>query len=798
MLEFLRKHQRYFFVVITVVIIISFSFFGTYSTLNTEYPHEQTVFTAINGTDVKRQELDELSVFISTDSQDKLILGGIWGPNFLNDGVIRKDFLETGMGFILAMNYPDELLKDLRGRSEKEKRFTLYSNPQAGFINVESAWTYFAPDMKYNYDLLRMADNPVDAEALAGRISLFLQEKQFPAPLLKQVLHYQEKQYPWVQSDANLDYYDLSLFGYHTFEDWFGPRFVRLVSEFIINSAKVAEQKGYKVSKEEVLADLMQHAAVSYQQNMNNPSLGVANLQQYFDEQLRRMGMDQNKAIKVWRDVLLFRRLFNDIGNSVVVDPFSIGKIQGYAKEGVVGRIYELPKDLRFDNYRSMQKLETYLNAVAKRGQDEKSLLMLPTIFLSVDEVAKKFPELIQHRYVLEISQASKKNLQTKVGVKETWNWEVDDQNWAALKKKFPELGIKKGETREERFAALESLDDKTRSQVDAFARSAIVDTHPEWLDEALEKAPVKTSAAAILEKGGKTPFANGEKRRELLQLLDHASLKGEAPNDAAQKLLKYSSDNDVYYRFAVVKRIPEREIITFAEADEQGILDQLLDKELDVYYVKIRESDSSQYKKPDGSWKPLADVRDLVADQYFEKIRKAIERDYADAIAPQKPPTVFLGDFLASIRLYAYMRDVRNSLKKDGADLQKWIAADADKTAEGLTPRGRLEDQWKLIQTSYQGDRSDLNSDLNANEIFAMKPGSWSAVNTPGNGDLNFFHLEKREALQNHATAEKVGQLYHVASVDAQRIYMQKLLYQLKDKKALSLDYMNKKQEEE
>lgn len=798
MLQFFRKYQKYFFAVITVVIIISFSFFGTYSTLNTEYPHEQTVFTTVDGTDVKRHELDEFSVFISTDMQDKLILGGIWGPNFLNDGVIRKDFLETGMGYILAMNYPDQLLTDLKPRVEKEKRFTLYSNPQAGFINVESSWAYFSPDMKYNYDLLRSIDNPVDAEALAGRISLFLQEKQFPAPLLRQVLRYQEKQYSWLPPDQNLDYYDLSLFGYHTIEDWFGPRFVRLIAQFIMNSAKVAEQKGYKVTKEEALADLMQHMATSYQQNMNNPNLGVATPQQYFDEQLRRMNMDQNKAIKIWRDVLLFRRLFSDVGNAVVVDPFSVEKLHGYTKEGVVGQVFELQPKLRFDNYRNMQKFETYLNAVTKRGQDEKSLLMLPTNFLSVDEVAKKFPELVQHRYILEVTQLSKNALQTRVGVKETWDWEVADQNWETLKKKFPDLAAKKGTIREERFTALESLDDKTRNQVDAFARAAIVDTHPEWIEQALEKAPAKTNEVAILEKGGKTSFAPAEKRQELIQLLNTASLKDETANAAAQKLLKYSPDNTIFYRIVVVKRAPEREIVTFAEADEQEVLDQLLDKDLEAYYVKIRATDPSQYQKPDGSWKPLADVRDIVADKYFEKIRKAVEKAYTEAIAPQKPPMIFLGDFLATIRLYAYMRDIRNSLEKDDKDLQKWVNTKNEQTPEDLTKRGSLEDQWKLIQTAYQATRGNLNSDLNAQEIFAMNDGDWSKVNTPGNGDLNFFHLQKREAYNdNAAMMEKVGQLYRVASTDSQRIYMQKLLVQLKDKKALSLDYMDKTREE-
>lgn len=796
MLQFLRKHQRYFFAIISVVIIISFSFFGTFNTVNTQYPHEQVVFKAADGTDVKRHELDELATFISTDIQDKLILGGIWGPNFLNDGVIRKNFLETGMGFILASNYAHELLKDLQPRSEKEKRYALYSNPQAEFINVESAWTYFAPDMKFNYDHLRQTQNPIDAESLAARISLYLQEKQLPAPLLRQVLRYQEKQYSWLTPDENLDYQDLSLFGYHTFEDWFGPRFVRLVAQFIINSARVAEQKGYKVTKEEVLADLLQNASTSYQQNINNPNIGVANLQQYYDEQLRRMGMDQNRAVKIWRDVLLFKRLFNDVGQAVIVDPFSVEKIQTYSNEEIVGQLYQLPKELRLDSYGSMQKLEIYLHAVTQR--DEKNLLMLPTHFYSIEEVAKKYPELIQQRYILEVAQVNKNTLQSKVGVKETWNWEVEDKNWEILKKKYPDLAVKNAASREDRFVALEGLDDKTRAQLDAFARNAVVDLHPEWIDQALEKVHAKLNTVGILDKGGKVAFAQGEKRQELIKLLQESSLKGQEANQAAQKLSHFSPDEVNFYRITVVERAPEKEIVTFAEADQQGVLDQLLNKELEAEYVKVREEEPSQYKKLDGSWKPLSDVRDIVADKYFSKIRQAIEKDYAQAIAPQSPPSLFLGDFLASLRLYHYMRYVNDAMKKDPESLQQWVNKNVDeKSNEKLVKREDLKDQWKLIQTSYHGTRSDINRDI-SKDVFSLSPGSWSQVATPGNGDINFFHLEKREASSPATAAKKVGQLHQVASMDAQRIYMQKLLDQLKDQKALSLDYMNKIHEEE
>ena len=102
MLEFFRKYQSIIYIFVTVVIVISFSFFGTYSTIVSNPVRDQVVFTAIDGTAVKRSDLDEMVIFISTDSQDKLLFGGAWGPNFLNDGVIRKDVLTTGMGEVLA------------------------------------------------------------------------------------------------------------------------------------------------------------------------------------------------------------------------------------------------------------------------------------------------------------------------------------------------------------------------------------------------------------------------------------------------------------------------------------------------------------------------------------------------------------------------------------------------------------------------------------------------------------------------------------------------------------------------
>src|SRR5437763_16723749 len=126
MLDFFRRHQRYFFFFITIVIIISFSFFGTYSTLGSDHWREQMAFKAVDGTDVTRFDADEMTIFIATDKDDTMLYNGAWGPNFLNDGVIRNDILATGLANELVMAYRKELEPDLEKRLEKEKKFKPY------------------------------------------------------------------------------------------------------------------------------------------------------------------------------------------------------------------------------------------------------------------------------------------------------------------------------------------------------------------------------------------------------------------------------------------------------------------------------------------------------------------------------------------------------------------------------------------------------------------------------------------------------------------------------------------------
>lgn len=800
MLDFFRRHQRYFFIIITIVIVISFSFFGTYSSMSDGSFREQIAFTTVSGKEIPRHELDEMVAFIGTDSLDKLLFGGAWGPNFLNNGVIRQDFLETGLASMLAEQYSGELQSDLASRLEKEKRHTLYSHPQAPFIGVDAAWTNFAPAMKAHYDTLKSSVDPLNAAALNARVALFLGERQFPSPILKQIMRYQEKQYNWVTPDRNLDYMDLSLFGYHTIEDWFGPRFVRLVAEFIINTAAIAEQKGYEVTKADALADLYRNSDISYQQNKSNPQIGVANIQEYFNEQLRRLGMDSNKAAKLWRQVLLFQRYFQDMGSSVFVDPSTFANLDSYALEGVEGEMFRLPTDLRFNNYRTLQKFEVYLDAVSKRGDSNKELLGLPTTFLSANEVSKSSPELVQKNYVLEIAQADKKSLQGKVGVKESWNWEVEDKNWNKLGKQFSDIGLKKASTREERFAALDALDDKARAKVDAFAREAIVEEHPEWLEAALEEAQPERMVVGMHEKG-KSPFVGLENGTTLIQLLDAAPLAGQeastvtpAQKTAEEKLSRFTGDKNTYYRIAVIERAAQPEVVSFSDALKEGTLDGILDAKLEAHYLKIRDNSPGEFQRDDKSWKPFTEVKDLVADNYFEKVLQAIRSYYASKIAPNEAPQEMIGDFAATLRFLPYMNGVEEKLQKDPAAIDKWTRESAKiaRATDSLPQSTPLADQWKLLRSPFKTTRSSAD-DMDKTTLLALTDNSWSKVEAPANGDIKFMHVERKiNDTDNKAIADNISIARRLLSSDAQQKLMNNTLKEIKEKNAISLEYMN------
>jgi len=777
MLAFFRKYQKFFFVLITIVIVISFTFFGTYGTLQQTQYNSQKAFESIDGNVVTQQELEEVALFIGTDNEDKLLLGGAWGPNFLNDGVIKKDLIETGMAQLLVKPFLDELRPELQQRLVKEKRFVPYEHPQAKLISAVNAWNVLAPQITEGLGKLTELEDATTPEAFDIRSQLFLAQKKFPHSALRYVLMYQQKQYGWVRPDPNLARTDLALFHYHTLHDWFGKGFVRLAAEFVINSAIIAEKRGYEVSKSEAFADLWRNAEISFQQLANRPNLGVATTEEYFNEQLRRMQIDQARAIEIWRQVLLFRRLFQDLGSSVFIDPFTIEQFQQVAKETIEGQLFRLPEHFRLGDFSALQQFETYLDAVSEREKQ----LALPQTFKKVEDVEKSHPELVQRRFLIEISKANKLSLQAKISVREMWEWQTTEENWETLKNAFPELAMKKASNKKERFAVLDTLDNNTRDRVDAFSRKKIVDACPQWLDEALEAAKKETKIVKV-QKKGKVAFLPGARNpEELIALLDRY------PN-SEEELSTYSPDGKVYYRIKVLDQAPGYEIITFAEAKKSGTLEALVTKKLKKQYEFIRKNKPEDFKKPDGKWIEFSEARHKIATHVFSDILKAIKQ------TSSTEPREMIPDYAASRRLLPFMQDLQNQFEKNPSTIEKWVVQE-DETSAKFPLRKPLVSQWKIEKSHYKGDRGA--QDRPVDSLFSLEPDQWSKAQARASGDIAFFHVQKRYvARDQEGLFEKIFEVQKILSTEAQQNLMQQLIDEMQQKGALSLQFLGQGEE--
>lgn len=796
MLAFMRKHQKYFYVVITFVIVISFSFFGTYGALSGNAIHEQVAFTTLGGEAISRSELEEMALFIGSDSEDKKLFGGVWGPNFLNDGVIKKDFLETGLAALLIEAYASDLEVDFRHRFAREQRFKPYEHPEAPFLSSLAAWHYFAPAIPGYLERLKQSKDPLSPEALQTRIDLYLAEKRFPAPYLSQVLAYQERQNKWIEHDEALDRQDMSLFGYHLVEDWFGPRFNRLIAEFIFNAAAIAEEMDYSVSKEEALISLIGNAARSFKENRESGMLGVSSPSEYFDQQLQRMRLDKTKAIKLWQKVLLFRRLFDDVGQAVFVDANVYMAFNRFANEVVTGDLYRLPDALRFSDFRTLQRFETYLDAVAKRTKEEKQSLQLPSSFLSMQEIIKKNPELVRKRYELKVSSASKKALQTKVSVKDTLGWELDQSHWNLLKTQFPELGLQrsglqkgdsqKGDSIEGRLFAIDQLDPTTRGRLDQFVREQIVNAHPEWLSKALDEAPSKQESIYLSLKGPSSAFVGLERGEELIKLLDRAEIGKEF-----LPLKQISFDGDTYYQISLVGHSNEAEVLTFAEANRGAILDELFDRTLEVYYVQMRGENPEIYQNSDKSWKPIGTVRDQVAERYFSKVFEAI-KGALKARGDKEKYQNLEGEKLAAYRFIALGETLRKQLEKNPKEASILTVAE-----EELGSSDPFKGQFKWIRSSLNLSRKNQNGLLDAALLFRQPLQTWSQVIIAPNGEAYFAFVRERKAQTgiDGVEGEQIAKARFLLGSDAERSYLKSLLPLLKEKRAISFEFLNASQ---
>jgi len=791
MLDFFRKYQRYFFIVIAVVIVISFSFFGTHQTLNApKKAEDHPIGMAVDGSKLMRLETDEMIRFLWSDRNDLTLAEKGIMPNFFNDGVIRKDLLGSGIGTLLVQSYFDELKDELTEHMEKHKLFRPYCHPSAPFISVENLWAQVLPAQKVNLEVFLKESQEMTIETFNLLVDLYLGETAFPPNILREYLMFQQKHYNWIEPDPTLNRANLNLFQCRTIEDWFGSRFLELSAQFISNAALIAKQKGYKVSFEEARVDLVRNGYESLKIQKRKGSISEEELGSLWKEQLLRLNLDEKAAVHVWQKVMLFRRLFEDVGGAVFVDPHVYQAFHGFASKTAEVDLYHLPQALEMKDFHSMMKLEFYLDAVSSGKRDP---LMLPKTFASAQQVEKNYPELIQQRFLVEVSEVQKEMIALNVSMKEMWEWQLEKENYELLEAQFPTLALKKAQDAEEYFAALEGLDSEMRQKVDRFSRSQIVDLHPEWIHAALDGSHINKREVSFCPNGKHLPFDGLKTAEPLRTLFMQTVLKSELENnpialEARKKLEMFTSDGETYYRFQVLDRDLNKTILTFAQANERGVLDALTEEHLEKAYVKLRPAHAALFKTEENEWKPLKKVEAEVGRLVYSDLLRAIENDAQQVhlVLPNDRHENLEG-FYPKHRLYAYVRSAHSDIKRIGEGssflFQPILAGEEDALEESLP----LEAQWGLIKESQVFKNHEKSPWFNT-EIFSMVEQSWSDVALRGGGRLSFFKLkEKSVPSSNFSTEMKQGQA--VLSREAERLLMQEVLELLKEKGSIHLN---------
>ncbi|MBX7066205.1 MAG: SurA N-terminal domain-containing protein [Parachlamydiales bacterium] len=567
MLEFFRRYQKYLFLVITVMVISSFVFFGTFSTFaGGEERPDKSIGKMIDGKAMMLSEVQKLARFIATDRQDSMQGRGV-PPNFCNDGVIRYDFIKDGLANAIVAEYFDVLKPDFESRLDKAKRYKSYAHPEAPFLSAKTVWDHFIPDLNEEITALQ-AENEVKPAIFSHLEKLYLYQTRLQPEMLRQILIYQHRQYPWLTIDQRLSYEDLAIFGFHSASDWFGHNFVDLVAQFILNGAAAAEEKGYQVTLQEAKGDLIHH----FQETMTKLAEAKAKPEMNFHTHLRMLGFDEKSASEVWRKVLLFRRYFQDVGDAAFVDKLPFKDFAGYANETALVQSYRWP--IQISSAQDLAELQFYIQAVSG-GKD------LPKSVLKLEEVEKKVPELVQKTVKAKVAEVSKKQIGLRATIKQVWDWETEDKNWEQVRKEFS-LPQKTG--KEERFKTLD--ESGKRSAIDAWARERIVDENPAWINEALAAADLQERTWQVI--GDRDP-----------------ALKADG----------------VYYRIEELEVVKDKHILTFNEA--RDVLSKLVpksegefDKEKTLFAKASKEALSSLQKDPkDPRW--IQSGTDPVLDQF-------------------------------------------------------------------------------------------------------------------------------------------------------------------------------------
>lgn len=739
MLQLLRKHQRVVFIFVTFIIVISFSFFGTFSSMQFMQP-TQAVTKTLHGSELTYQDLEAMKAFLRSDAQDQEFSEHILEGNFLNDGFLSRDLLKSGLVAILLNQYKDSLAADFHDRFEAEKQYTPYRHPYFKDLGAEQIWKDFSPSLYDNYHHLTKSSDPFAAASVKARIDLFLAEKKFNQNVLKQFIFFEEarrQQNRDLRDD--LQRRDLSLFGYKQFDDWFGSGFFNILVQFVYNVSDIAQKKGIEVSKAEVEAFIQHQTQASYQKYRHQLEKQGIDPLYYLKYQLSQLRMSEKDLFKVVHSLLTFRKYFDSVAYSVIDGDLSLKEFTDYAHAKVEIERYSLDGSLDLSSLEDWLLFETYLNAVS-----DSQFMGVAKTFKDPKQIKKQNPYLVQRRFEVKVQHLSKQFYSSRFSLRQIWDWQLGEQkNWDKLVSTFPELKLQSLSSREQRYSSLQVLGDEQRKELDRFARMQLVKEDKNWLQEAQKDAPSRQ--LTLVFRGANREMLPGIKdSNDLLAALDALEVGSEAT-----ALNAYTQDEENYYHIQVLDKTPD-EILSFKEAVEDGALKKQVFGLLSSAYEKQKMT-NPQLKDPKrGQVISFNHALPILAKDYLSDSIISLNKSLKELSIEQEIASSFSPSFYSRHRFANLLNFAKQQLSQNKS-FDHWLASSVETQERFLPDRIRAEDQFKLKKTSDTLMRKDFTA--SAQSPFELEEQTWSHVSYPLDGGASFFFVKnKSQKSENHA----------------------------------------------
>ncbi len=688
MLGFIQRYQKLFLIIVAVFITISFLFFGIIPR-GPQKATDRTVYRTFNKQRVRQSRFEGLKVLLNTNNGDNALYGKAIGSHYFTENFVSSDLIKPGiLGLLVDRNL--ELLKDdLKAQHQKEIKYQFYSHPSAPFLNADTIWSIHAPELKASIEQLK---GETDLKvAFENRLKLYAEESRFSSFNLWKILNEQESQFQWIPKDSNLNPQSLQLFGYNSLEDWFGDKLMGKVCEFIFEVNALAKKQGYRITEQEAEQDLL---SLNEQNFMRIKSLGVKdfeNSQEYLEAKLKYLGMNRMQMISHWKDLLLFRRFFQEAGTSVVLDSHALEPFEHYASEQMKVARFSLPEDLQFHSMKDLMQFEVYLEALGK----PLNQLALAFEMDSLESISNKYPQLVERPLEIQYKKVSLANAALNIKVQDIWNWKLNPINYQTLANQFPKLKHQ-GELNQEDYQDfLEHLDTATQMQMDQFVREILLKENTDWLEKAFSIANVVKEELSPRKNGQGLPFKGLEVSSKKELFLDNF-FKSIDQEELDMEPITFNEQD--YYQIVAVSAREDEQLVAFQQLKEDRTLDKLLAK-------RSKKASSNKLEK------------DL-----FEPLKREIRNDYLSL--HKETNNEFTNDFYCKYRMYYPMRLALEFMKDHSKS----------NTSYSFNSLWTLrENQHTYVR--YLEDKGEMEA------LLPLKEGHWTAV-IPSENNLIFTQI--------------------------------------------------------